>query len=110
MINYVNIPLFSDPFYDYSISLEGNSYIVQFTYNERSRLYSLSLFDADYNAIVNGCAVVPNYPIMKDYAIENLSGFFWMEPKSDLVIDSYEEYPDQIDQFYNMYYIYVTEG
>jgi hypothetical protein len=25
------------------------------------------------------------------------------------VIDSYEEYPDQIDQFYNMYYIYVTE-
>jgi hypothetical protein len=109
MINYVNLPLFSESFYDYSISLEGNSYILQFTYNERSKLYYLSLLDADYNEIVVGCAVVPYHPIMQNYAIDNLSGFFWMEPKSDLVTDSYIEYPDKIHEFYNMYYIYITE-
>lgn len=109
MINYVNIPLFSDPFYDYSISLEGNSYIVQFVYNERSKLYYLNLLDADNNPIVMSCAVIPLFPIMKDYAILNLSGFFWMEPKSDLNLDIYEEYPDKINEFYNMYYVYVTE-
>lgn len=107
--NYVNIPLFADPFYSYSISLEGNSYILQFLYNERAELYYLSLFDVENNPLVQGEALVPNYPIFKDYAILALNGWFWLEEKADIITEPYKTYPDKLNEYYNMYYIYNTE-
>lgn len=107
--NYVNIPLFADPFYSYSISLEGNSYTLQFLYNERAQLYFLSMLDAENNPVVLGEAVVPTYPIFRDYALPLLSGWFWLEEKANILSEPYKVYPDKLNEYYNMYYIYVTE-
>jgi len=63
------------PIYEYSVSLEGNSYIIEIVYNERSQLYFMSLYDADRNPIVLGAGLVPGYPIMYDYALPNLTGW-----------------------------------
>lgn len=103
---YISLPLFADPYYSYPIALQGNSYILEFIYNERSQLYSLSLFDSESNPIVLGEALVPNYPIFKDYAIFPLTGFFWMEEKADIISEPYKIYSDSLDQYYNLYYLY----
>jgi hypothetical protein len=105
-LKYVDLPLFSDSYYEYSISLQGVSYVLEFVYNERMSLYIFNLYDAESNPIVLGQALVPTFPILKDYAIENLTGFFWMEEKADIVHQPYKEYPDKIDKYYNFYYIY----
>lgn len=103
---YISLPLYSDPDYTYAVALQDVSYNLEFIYNERTQLYSISLYDQDNNPIVLGEALVPNYPIFKDYAIFPLTGFFWMEEKADIISEPYKAYPDSIDQYYNLFYIY----
>lgn len=103
---YVDLPLFDDPYYGYSITLEGNSYNLEFLYNERMGLYTLSLFDAEGVSLIRGQAVVPDYPMLKDYALENLSGFFWLEEISNLQDEAYKKYPTYLSKYYRMFYIY----
>lgn len=107
--HYIAMPLFPDPYYTYSIALQGDSYIFEFIYNERSRLYFINLLDADNNPIIMGEALVPNYPIFLDYAIFPLTGFVLMEEKADIVSEPYKTYPDSIDQYYNLFFIYQSE-
>ena len=105
-LKYVNVPLFEDAFYGYSITLEGDSYNLEFLYNERMELYTLSLFDAAGVPIVRGHAVVPSYPMLADYPIENLTGFFWLEELANINRESYKEYPQYLSKYYRMFYIY----
>lgn len=107
--HYVSMPLFTDAYYTYSIPFQGSSYILEFIYNERSQLYFINLLDADNNPIVMGEALVPNYPVFLDYAIFPLTGFIWMEEKADIISEPYKTYPDSIDQYYNLFFIYTTE-
>lgn len=106
---YVDIPLDDSPFYDLSISLQGLSYILEFVYNERAQLYFMSVYDAEKNPIVLGVAVVPAYPILIDYAIPNLTGYFWLLKKATLESEPYKTYPDKLKQYYDFVYIYDTE-
>ena len=106
MTRYIDIPLSGSAFYDLSISLEGNSYIIQFIYNERMALYTMSLFDADKNPIVQGVALVPNYPIFVDYRLPNLTGYFLLINNSTTNTEQYKQYPDQIHKYYQLVYIY----
>lgn len=106
MANYIDVPLLDEPFYDLSISLEGNSYIVEFTYNERMSLYTLSLFDAERNPIVLGVGLVPEYPILLDYAIPEMSGYFLLTRKPTNISEPYKLYPDQLSQYYYLMYVF----
>lgn len=106
---YIAMSLFPDAYYTYSMAFQGDSYILEFIYNERSKLYFINLLDADNNPIVMGEALVPNYPVFLDYAIFPLTGFFWMEEKADILSEPYKTYPDSIDQYYNLFFIYQSE-
>lgn len=108
-LKYVALGLFPDAFYEYSVALQGVSYILQLTYNERCKLYFLSLLTADNELIVSGAALVPDYPILQDYATFPLTGFFWLEEKAEIKTEAYKTYPDSLDQFYNFFYIYDDE-
>ena len=106
MANYVDIPIIDEPFYNLSISLQGNSYIIEFTYNERMSLYTLSLYDAERNPIVLGVGLVPEYPILLDYAIPEMTGYFLLTRKPTNISEPYKLYPDQLSQYYYLVYIF----
>lgn len=106
---YIDLPLFPDSYYTYTVALQGTSYTLVFTYNERCALYFVDLLTSDNVPIVVGEALVPNYPIFKDYAIFPLTGFFWLEEKATIISEPYKIYPDSIDQYYNFYYIYEDD-
>ncbi len=108
-IQYVSVPLDESSYYGLSISLEGNSYNLDFIYNERSELYHLSLFDSDNNPIVVGAGLVPSYPIFLDYALNNLTGYFWLVNKGAINTEKYKEFPDKISEYYDLFYIYNIE-
>lgn len=105
-MKYVDIPLSTFAHYDLSITLEGISYILEFTYNERAKLYFMSIFDADRNPILQGVGLVPNYPITFDYALPNLTGYFALVPKGTLDIEAYKLYPENINEYYYLVYAY----
>ena len=106
---YVDLLLDDSPIYEYSVSLEGNSYIIEIVYNERSQLYFMSLYDADRNPIVLGVGLVPGYPIMYDYALPNLTGFFLLIQKGELKAQPYKEFPDKLKQYYSLVYTYTQD-
>ncbi len=108
-LKYIDVPLFDYPFYDFSIALEGNSYVLSFLYNERSQLYFMSIFDSNNSPIVQGVAVVPEYPITLDYAIPNLSGYFLLTRKATNISEPYKTYPDKLSEYYWMVYVYNEE-
>jgi len=107
--HFISLPLYSDPDYNYAVNLQGQSYILDFKYNERVKLYFLSIYTADNVPVVLGVGLVPTYPITKDYALYPLTGFFWMEEKADIISEPYKVYPENIDQYYSFYYLYSTE-
>lgn len=106
MANYVSLNLFDEPFYEYAVALEGDSYVLQFLYNERTQLYGFSLLDAERNPIVLGEMLVPSYPIFVDYALENLTGYFYLQKKESLLSEPYKTYPDSLSQYYDFFYLW----
>lgn len=107
--HYLSLPLYSDADYNYAVNLQGNSYTLDFKYNERSGLYFLSLLTAENTPIALSMALVPTYPIAQDYAISPLTGFFWMEEKANIISEPYKTYPDKVSEYYNFFYIWSTE-
>lgn len=105
-VSSVSLPLYSDYYYSYVVNLEGNSYTLDFKYNDRGSKWFLSLLDSDGNPIVQGVALVPNYPITEDYVIPNLSGFFWLSPIPTVNTEKPKEFPRDIAQYYVFEYVY----
>ena len=105
-VKHVVIPLYSDKDYQYSISLQGQSFQLRFTYNETMKLYTMQIIDVDGNKLLSGVGVVPNYPIAVDYVIPNLTGAFYLAPVSDVNFEAYKLYPEDIHKYYEMTYLY----
>lgn len=106
---YVSLPLFDEPDYNYAVNLQGQSYILDFKYNERAQLYFLSVYTAENVPIILGVALVPTYPISKDNALFPLTGFFWMEEKAAILSEPYKVYPDKVNEYYNFFYTWSEE-
>jgi len=102
----VPLPLYDLPDYSYSCSLQGESYILRFIYNTRMKLYTLYLYDLDRTPIIEGVALVPNYPVMADYAISGLTGRFIMFPKEDIESLPYQQYPESLSKYYYLIYFH----
>lgn len=105
-LQYVPVPLFADAYYEYSQSFQGQSFILRFIYSDRSQAYFFSLLDQDNVELVMGERLVPGYPLFKDYALFPLTGWFWMEEIAEIISEPYKVYPDKIDEYYRMWYVY----
>lgn len=106
-MNYIELPLFSDPSYFYFINLEGASYKVEFYFVERSRSWVFDLSYADGTPIVLGERVVQNYPMLFNHTTP-LSGAFFLIPIGDDRNYTVEE-DYQIDKYFRLFYIYEEE-
>lgn len=103
---YVVMPLFDDEDYEYQIALEGNSYTFRAYYNSRTELWHFDLSTEDGTPVVLGEALVPNYPILWDYALFPLTGYIFLEPISDNNIEKYKSNPRALSSYYRMFWIW----
>lgn len=106
---YVALSLFSDAEYEYTVALQGDSYTLRFIYNERMKLYTISLLSADLVPIVMGEALVPSYPMFFEYALYPLTGYFYMYEKASIISEPYKVYPENIDEYYELAYVYQED-
>lgn len=104
--NYINLPLYTDYFYSYTVSLENNTYELEFVYNQYGKKWYMSVYTEDRVPVVLGLALLPEYPIAIDYILPNLSGFFWLYPVAELYTNKYLEEPEAISQYYSLKYAY----
>lgn len=105
-IQYIPLPLFSDSSYSYTIGLEGQNYKFQMLWNERAATWFFSIYLEDNTPLVLGERLVPNYPVLEQYPLTNLTGYLALIPKSDINQEQYLSAPRQLDQYHSLYYVY----
>lgn len=107
-IQYVSLPLYSDSDYQYSVSLEGNSYILRIYYTTRCKQWFFDLLRDDNTPVILGEALVPLYAIALDYALYPLTGFLFLEPIGTS-LDKYRSDPENLNKWFRLFYIYDSE-
>lgn len=104
-IQYVSLPLYSDSDYQYSVSLEGNAYVLRIYYNTRCKQWFFDLLRDDNTPIILSQALVALFPITLDYSLYPLTGFLFLEPKGQS-IEKYREDPENLDKFFRLFWIW----
>lgn len=100
----IGLPLFSDPDYKYSFTLERISYRFRFYYNERMETWIMEIRLSDGTPVVMGVPLVPYYPMTIDYADE-ISGFFWLEPVGENQNETTSN-PFELYKYYRLFYVW----
>ncbi len=60
------------------ITLDGSVFFLGFRWNALNEFWVMSVFDIDYNPIINAIKVVPNYPLLSQYTMLN-------RPKGEII-------------------------
>lgn len=107
-LNYLNITLFEDPDYEFTVSLQRTAFRIRLYYIEREQRWAMDLMYGDRTPIVNGAAVVADYPMFLEYYIPNFPGFFWFEPVGKIGGQALGN-PFELSDYYRMIYYYETE-
>lgn len=72
---YIEVPNMNDSIS--SISIDGKTYNLRFTYNEKYDYWSFGLLDESKNPIVAMTRIVPNFPLLHFYTSRNIpNGIF----------------------------------
>ncbi len=100
------LPLFTDVFYNYTVSLESRKYILSFIWNDRDNSWRMSIKLDDQTPVVLGYKLVSSYPMMADYSLETygLNGYFILAPKS-VEVGLLSLDPNNMYQYYDLFYI-----
>ena len=101
---YTNLPLFKSSFYTYRISLQQNNYELTFLWQDKTKSWHLDLAREDGTYIVQGERIVPEYPMLESLKIENLTGYFWLQPYAPSTV--YADVARELPEYYFFSYIY----
>jgi hypothetical protein len=87
------------------VQLDGTTFLVGMTWNESARQFGLSLSDVDGNPIINGVAVVPNFPLLWRFRRQTM-------PLGDLMVIKATPGRIERDSFVvnNAELVYLTEA
>lgn len=101
------IPLFSDPIYQYNISIENRSRQLRFKWNDRTSSWYMDLYNEDGTEVLLGIKLVPQYPIAVDYNMGGygLTGFFILLQKNINQLGRENSLITDIPERYSMFYI-----
>lgn len=105
------LPLFSDPYFEYTTPLEDENFVITFRWNERSMDWYLEVFKEDLTPVIKSMKLVSYYPVMADFAFKEsgLSGYFTLVDSGDKVSNKLKLGPQSLSQYYRLFYTYVTE-
>lgn len=109
---YVEMPLYNEEKYRYSISLEGVSWQFTFYWNGRAGQWHMDIRREDQTPLVLGQALVAQYPMMVDYSLEEsgLTGYFLLMPVNSGITDQITQDSSVVPEFFKLYYVYLTEA
>lgn len=106
---FIELPLYAERKYSYGISLEGVSYTLTFYWNRKAKSWHMDIHLEDRTQVVLGVALVPQYPMLVDYNLEEIgmNGHFELMPvNADLSSKAGEEF-SIIPEFFRLYYVYT---
>lgn len=108
---FVEMPLYTDLKYRYSMSLEGQSWTFTFYWNQRCSMWQMDIRMEDQTPIVLGYQIVPQYPMCEDYTLEDfgITGHFVLLPINATISGKISQESDVMPEFFRLYYVYNQE-
>ena len=108
---FTELPLYSDPFYEYRIALEDQARVVSFRWQDRTSSWYMDIKQDDLTPVVLSIKLVPYYPILADYQLQEsgLNGYLVLVDKGDFITNKLNESTNSLPQFYRLFYIYEEE-
>lgn len=104
--DYVDLYLIKNFYYTYKQSLDKVEYIFTLRYSSREQCWYMDLQAADTTPLVMSTKLVPEYPMLDDFVIPGLDGFFWLSPNNSENMDLYYTQPESIPEFFTLRYFY----
>lgn len=110
-IVFQEIPLKTDAYYEELVTLQGTLYVLTFIYSSHYGRWHMNLKTSTGTEMVMGVALVPDFPMMLDYALEHygITGAFWLMP---ITPESYKDTTTDVKAlatYYQLYYAYDDE-
>lgn len=66
----IELPMYSEPSYQYNAPVENQSRLFKFNWNDRTASWHLDIKNEDGTGIVEGLKLVPSFPMLIDYQLE----------------------------------------
>lgn len=107
---YTELPLFSDPIYEYTVSLESQQRVLTFYYNETDFAWRMDLRNIDGTAVATGIKLVPEYPILGNFRSPYLSGYFILSTENTKQSERFFTDISIVPNFYRLFHIYDDES
>lgn len=110
--NFIEMPLYSDLAYRYSLPLQGQSFQFKFYWVQRAKQWHIDIRLEDQTPVVLGYALVTQYPILEDLPLEGygLTGRFVLMPVNIAVASALPLESSVMPEFFKLYYMYETEA
>ena len=111
MTQVVELPLFSDPYYEYTMSLQDQSFIFTFRWMERTRDWYLDIRLDDLTPVVLNYKLVTYYPMMVDYVLSSygLTGYFLLSDSGTFETSKLSDSVESLSNYYRLFYVYEEE-
>jgi hypothetical protein len=105
---YVELPLYSDPSYQYNAPVENQSRRFKFNWNDRTATWQMDVYNEDGTPILIGQRLVAQYPMFVDYdlSVYGLTGYFMLIQKNANQLGRDNSLITDIPERYSLFYIY----
>lgn len=100
------LPLYSDPYYTYTIDLDNQMFRFTFRWNSRADQWMMSISDSEDNAITVNIPLVPAHPLLHQLSLERLEGEMFLLPLNPS--DQYKPVPDPRRIYRTHFLVYDT--
>lgn len=107
----VELPLYEEEDYRYSLSLQTVSLQFRFYWSNRASQWHMDIHQEDQTPIVLGHAMVAQFPMLEDFHLETygLTGHFELMPVNVATGNQLTLEPTVMPQFFQLFYIYTVE-
>lgn len=102
------LPLFSGPFYTYSLDIDDDAYEFTFRYSDRANSYLMDIVDAEGEYIIRGVKLLAYVPLLRQYALEAFEGDFVLIPRKSVPL--YEAAPENPREIYKTHLLIYATG
>lgn len=100
------IPLFNEYLYSMNIALNKSSYTLTFRFSQREYCWYLDVYTRDKVPLVLSTKLVPYFPLVKDFDIPELGGYFMLFPIVESNVDKLTSDPQHIADYFQLFFTY----
>ena len=106
ILNVKSMFLSNNTYYSYVDTIQQVAYIFTFRYSTRETCWYLDIHTTDNIPVILSTKLIAQYPILEDFNLNGITGFFWLYPNVQENIDKLETEPKYIADYFTLLYFY----